>query len=475
MSFRQRLSLTAQLSWPAIMAQLSSILMQYIDAAMVGRLGADDSAAVGLVSTSLWLFWGLCSSAMVGFSVQVAHRMGAADYSGARSVLRQGLGSAVLFGFVMAVIGCAIAVPLPHWLGGDGKVCEGASVYFMVFVASLPLLTLNYLGGGVLRASGNMKVAGAVNVLMCLLDVVFNFFFIFPSREMQLAGASLHIPGLGLGVLGAALGTVCAEIVSAALMLWYACVRQPDLAIVGRRAAGRDILPYTCHRDWRDFLPTGTVLRNALRVSAPMTLEHGVICGAQIVVTVIVAPLGVMAIAANAFAVTAEALCYMPGYGIGDAATTLVGQSYGAKRKDLARQFGYLTVGLGMAVMTVMGVILWLAAPAVMELLSPVADIQSLGVSALRIEAWAEPMFAASIVAYGVMVGVGDTIVPAAMNFSSIWLVRLPIAALLAPSMGLDGVWLAMCIELCFRGLIFLWRLVSGAWLRKGLKTDTAV
>ncbi len=457
------------------MAQLSSILMQYIDAAMVGRLGADDSAAVGLVSTSLWLFWGLCSSAMVGFSVQVAHRMGAADYSGARSVLRQGLGSAVLFGFVMAVIGCAIAVPLPHWLGGDGKVCEGASVYFMVFVASLPLLTLNYLGGGVLRASGNMKVAGAVNVLMCLLDVVFNFFFIFPSREMQLAGASLHIPGLGLGVLGAALGTVCAEIVSAALMLWYACVRQPDLAIVGRRAAGRDILPYTCHRDWRDFLPTGTVLRNALRVSAPMTLEHGVICGAQIVVTVIVAPLGVMAIAANAFAVTAEALCYMPGYGIGDAATTLVGQSYGAKRKDLVRQFGYLTVGLGMAVMTVMGVILWLAAPAVMELLSPVADIQSLGVSALRIEAWAEPMFAASIVAYGVMVGVGDTIVPAAMNFSSIWLVRLPIAALLAPSMGLDGVWLAMCIELCFRGLIFLWRLVSGAWLRKGLKTDTAV
>lgn len=475
MSFRQRLSLTAQLSWPAIMAQLSSILMQYIDAAMVGRLGADDSAAVGLVSTSLWLFWGLCSSAMVGFSVQVAHRMGAADYSGARSVLRQGLGSAVLFGFVMAVIGCAIAVPLPHWLGGDGKVCEGASVYFMVFVASLPLLTLNYLGGGVLRASGNMKVAGAVNVLMCLLDVVFNFFFIFPSREMQLAGASLHIPGLGLGVLGAALGTVCAEIVSAALMLWYACVRQPDLAIVGRRAAGRDIRPYTRHRDWRDFLPTGTVLRNALRVSAPMTLEHGVICGAQIVVTVIVAPLGVMAIAANAFAVTAEALCYMPGYGIGDAATTLVGQSYGAKRKDLVRQFGYLTVGLGMAVMTVMGVILWLAAPAVMELLSPVADIQSLGVSALRIEAWAEPMFAASIVAYGVMVGVGDTIVPAAMNFSSIWLVRLPIAALLAPSMGLDGVWLAMCIELCFRGLIFLWRLVSGAWLRKGLKTDTAV
>ncbi len=464
--------LTAQLSWPAIMAQLSSILMQYIDAARVGRLGADDSAAVGLVSTSLWLFWGLCSSAMVGFSVQVAHRMGAADYAGGRSVLRQGLLSALIFGCFMAIIGCAIAFPLPGWLGGEGeKVCHGASLYFMVFVAALPLLTLNYLGGGVLRASGNMKVAGGINVLMCLLDVVFNFFFIFPTRPLLLRGMEITIPGLGLGVLGAALGTVAAEIISAGLMLWFATMRQPELAIFGRRAMRSGIKEQNF---FRRFIPTGSVLRNALKVSAPMTLEHGVICGAQIMVTVIVAPLGVMAIAANAFAVTAEALCYMPGYGIGDAATTLVGQSYGARRKDLARQFGYLTVGLGIAVMTLMGVILWIGAPAVMAFLSPVQEIQQLGTSALRIEAWAEPMFAASIVAYGVMVGVGDTVVPAAMNFSSIWLVRLPIAALLATSMGLDGVWLAMCIELCFRGLIFLLRLFKGTWLKHGLDTGSA-
>jgi Na+-driven multidrug efflux pump len=106
-----------------------------------------------------------------------------------------------------------------------------------------------------------------------------------------------------------------------------------------------------------------------------------------------------------------------------------------------------------------------------MSLLSPVAEIQALGSSALRIEAWAEPMFAASIVAYGVMVGVGDTVVPAVMNFSSIWLVRLPIAAILAPTIGLDGVWLAMCLELCFRGAIFLYRLLKGTWLKHGLQT----
>lgn len=305
-----------------------------------------------------------------------------------------------------------------------------------------------------LRCAGNMKVPGALNVMMCLLDVVFNFFLIFPGHHVSFGGVSFTLPGAGLGVLGAALGTVSAEIITAGAMMWYLCFRQPDMAI---------------NREKGSFRPTAEVTRKALKVSAPMTLEHAVICGAQIAVTVIVAPLGVFAIAANAFAVTAESICYMPGYGIGDAATTLVGQSYGAKRLDLARRFGYITVGAGMVLMTVMGVFLYIFAPWVMALMSPVDEIVTLGAASLRIEAFAEPMFAASIVAYGVMVGVGDTVIPACMNFGSIWLVRLPLAAILAPAMGLRGVWLAMCLELTFRGIIFLWRLISGAWLKKGL------
>lgn len=454
LTIAQQLKLTVQLSWPAMMAQLSSIMMQYIDAAMVGRLGADDSASVGLVSTSLWLFWGICSAVTMGFSVQVAHSIGAGDYARARNILRQGITACLIFSVAVALVGAAIAWPLPHWLGGNEEVCPGASLYFLVFVLALPLLTMNYLGGAMLRCSGNMKVPGGLNVMMCLLDVLFNFFLIFPTRQLDILGMQIVMPGAGLGVFGAALGTVSAEIVTAGAMMWYLCFRQEGMAIARERGS---------------FRPVRDVICKALRVSAPMTLEHAVICGAQIAVTVIVAPLGIMAIAANAFAVTAESICYMPGYGIGDAATTLVGQSYGAGRLDLARRFGYITVALGMVTMTVMGVVLYVCAPWVMELMTPVGDIVSLGVRSLRIEAFAEPMFAASIVAYGVMIGVGDTILPAAMNFCSIWLVRLPLAAILAPSMGLAGVWLAMCIELSFRGAIFLFRLFSGAWLRKGL------
>lgn len=459
-TFRQQLGLAARLALPAILAQLSSIVMQYIDASMVGRLGTDPAAAIGLVSTSLWLFWGTCSAMTMGFSVLVSHKVGAKDYEGARDILRQSITATVAVSLVITAIGIAIGSSLPRWLGGDESINGMASRYFMIFVAALPMLSLNYLAGGMLRCAGNMRVPSMLNIMMCVLDVIFNFLLIFDTRPVSIGAFTFTMPGAGLGVTGAALGTVLAEVVTACAMLHYLCNRERGLALRGTTGS---------------FRPVKSLIFKALHISAPMAIEHAVICGAQVMITVIVAPLGAVAIAANAFAITAESLCYMPGYGIGDAATTLVGQSHGARNPLLVRRFGYITVGLGIAVMTFMGVILYLAAPWMMELMAPVPEIASLGAEMLRIEAWAEPMFAASIVAYGVFVGKGDTIVPACMNFGSIWLVRVPLAAILAAyysggqpcAAGLKGVWVAMCIELTFRGIIFLIRLIRGRWVTR--------
>ena len=422
MTLGEQLRLTLQLSVPAIMAQLSSIVMQYIDAAMVGSLGANASASIGLVSTTTWLFSGLCSAAATGFSVQVAHALGAGD----------------------SMTGMVISRFLPGWLGGDAAIRHDASLYFLIYSAFLPVFQISILSAGMLRCSGNMRVPSLLSMLMCLLDVVFNFFLIFPSREIEGLGCSFWVPGAGLGVEGAAWGTGLAELVVAVLMMWYLFTRSRDLRLVGERGK---------------FRPTIKTLKKAFHIGIPMGVEHAVICGAQIMTTVIVAPLGVFAIAANSFAITAESLCYMPGYGIADAATTLVGQSYGAGRRDLTRRFAYITVYMGMLVMGIMGVIMYVGAPFIIGTMTPDAEVLALGAEALRIEAFAEPMFAASIVAYGVFVGMGNTIIPSVMNFVSIWAVRLTLAAWLAPLMGLKGVWLAMCIELCFRGCIFLIRL----------------
>lgn len=454
MTMGQRLQLTVRLSIPAVIAQLSSIIMQYIDAAMVGHLGAEASASIGLVSTTTWLFWGLCSAITAGFSVQVAHRIGAGDMAGARAVLRQSLTATLVFSLMLAAIGMSISGMLPVWLGGDPSIRHDASLYFFIFSLFLPAMQMNFLAGGMLRCSGNMHIPSIMGVTMCALDVIFNFLLIFPTRPLDIAGITFTMPGAGLGVCGAALGTVAAEALVAGIMLRYLWTRSNTLRLTGERGS---------------FRPQTTTLKTAFRIGFPMCMEHVVICGAQIMTTVIVAPLGVFAIAANSFAITAESLCYMPGYGIAEAATTLVGQSIGAARRKLTLSFARITVLMGMGIMALMGILMYIFAPGIIGLMTPVEEIRQLGVMALRIEAFAEPMFAASIVAYGVFVGAADTIVPCLMNFFSIWAVRLSLAAWLAPTLGLKGVWIAMCVELCFRGAIFLIRLTRERWLK--LKT----
>lgn len=255
--------------------------MQYIDAAMVGRIGAKASASIGLVSTTTWLFWGLCKAAATGFSVQVAHRIGAGDLKGARMILLQSLVGTLVFSLLLVVLGAGISSSLPAWLGGDVSIRRDASIYFFIFSIFLPVLQMIFLAGGMLRCSGNMRIPSLLGVIMCVI-----------------------------------------------------------------------------------------------------------------------------------------------------------------------------------------GILMYLFAPQIIGMMTPVEEIRQLGVMALRIEAFAEPMFAASIVAYGVFVGAADTLIPCLMNLFSIWAVRLTLAAWLAPTLGLQGVWIAMCVELCFRGFIFLVRLKRGRWLK---------
>jgi Na+-driven multidrug efflux pump len=259
---------------------------------------------------------------------------------------------------------------------------------------------------------------------------------------------------MDLGVMGAALGTGVAELITAALMLYFLLARSPiSISLSSLLSPLSSFQPH--------------IVKTAFKIGAPMGLQHLLMGGAQIVSTIIVAPLGTIAIAANSLAITVESLCYMPGFGIAEAATTLVGQGIGAGQRLLTRSFAYMSVGLGMVVMTVMGVLMWIFAPELMGIMSPVEDIIAQGADALRIEAWAEPMFAASIVCNGVFIGAADTIAAAIMSLTSMWAVRLTLAAALAPRFGLRGVWTAMAIELTFRGFIFLVRLFRGNWQKK--------
>ena len=418
--------------------------MFYIDAGMVGSLGAEPSAAIGLVEPATWLIFSLVSAVTMGFSVQVAHFIGANDFPKARAVMRHGYVFGLCFSLLMLLIAFLIGPRLPIWLGGGTDIQHDAMVYFLIFSGITPFHLIEYMSGAMLKVAGDMRRPSMMAILMCVLDVIFNYFLIFPTRTISLFGIELTMPGLGAGVAGAALGSLLAFVCIALPLAYYAIFRSPILAWK------QDIERFS----WR-----WQYIWNALKISAPMGLQYLLMNGAQLVSTMIVAPLGNVAIAAHSFAITAESLCYMPGYGISEAATTLVGQSVGADRRNLHRSFAWMTVFLGMIVMAFMGVVMYIFAPEMIGLLSPVTAIQDLGTSVLRIEAFAEPFFAAAIVAYSVCVGAGDTLKPSMINLGSMWLIRLTLAYCLASQYGLRGVWFAMAVELSLRGMMFIFYL----------------
>lgn len=461
LSTRDQIQLIFSLSLPAILAQISYVLMEYIDAAMVGQLGAEPSASIGLVAPLSWVFFGVVSASVTGFSVQVAQWIGANDPKKARNIFKIGTIVTLLFSAVICAIGLAIAPFVPEWLRGQESIQDQAYAYFAILIGALPIFLCVSFMSGMLRCSGNIRTPSLIHVGICILDVLFNMFFIFDAHTVELPWMTLTIPGANLGVMGAALGTVMAEACGALLL--FAAIMRKSCAL--RPVRGEKL-------QW-----DGSVVSRATKIAVPIAFEHVVLSGALVVTTTIIAPLGAVALAANSLAVSAESICYMPGFGIAEAATTLVGQSLGAQRFDLTKRLAWLCIAFGFLTMACMGAFMYIAAPLMFAILTPVAAIQSLGIRILRIEAFAEPLYGAAIVCTGALRGAGDTLVPSLLNLASMWGVRITLSFALVESMGLVGVWMAMAIELCCRGCLLLIRVYKKNWRLSVIaleKSDTA-
>ena len=440
------------LSVPSILQQMVVTIMEYIDAAMVGHIGAEATAAIGIVSSSTWLLHGIVVGLYTAFSIQVAQYLGAGRQKDARGVLRQAMLFNLVLGGGAALLGIGLSRFLPGWLGADPALWADASAYFAIWSAALPLNMAMGMFAAMLRSTGDALTPGLISILACVLDVGFNFFLISPTRTLELGGQTVVIWGAGLGVPGAALGTALASAIGGVLTLAFLLLRDGPLCI--RRPGS-----------WRI---TRACLSNLWQVGVPLAAERAALSSAQVVLVRIVSALGTVSIAANSLAVSAEGLCYMAGYGIQDAAISLVGQAVGAHRRDMAQRFAWLCTGMGMGIMALSGAGMWLLAPSLMSIFTADTAVIALGAQMLRIEAFAEPMFGASIVASGAMQGAGDSTACFVLNLISMWGVRLVLAFFLAPRLGLAGVWGAMCFELCLRGALFLLRLARGKWMDRG-------
>ena len=308
-----KVRLVLSLSLPAILAQLTSIAMQYIDAGMVGSLGAGATASIGLVSSSTWLIGGSCIGISAGFYVQVAQLIGARRDREAEDVLRQGLITVLLIGALISMAGLAVSGSVPRWLGGEEEILANSTAYFRIYCMSIPFILIRQLSAGMMQSTGDMKTPSMLSALVCLLDVVLNMLLIFPARTVHIANLAVTLPGAGLGVVGAALGTALSEVIISLAALYLISTRNKRISLKNKGS-------------WRWRKHT---MANAARIAIPLSFDQIFMCSAYVAGTKIVAGLGTVAVAANSLAITAESLCYMPGYGIGAAATAIIGQTIG--------------------------------------------------------------------------------------------------------------------------------------------------
>lgn len=437
---RSHLLVLMTLALPAIVEQLLLTLVRYVDTAMVGSLGANATAAVSITSSPTWLIASIMAAVGVGYSVQVAHSIGAQDYDTTAKVVRQTLLAVLVIGLSLCGICLLIAPFLPGWMGAEEAIVADSILYLQIYVLSLPFQTASYAFSAILRCMGDTRTPLVLNTTANFLNVVFNFLFIFPTRQVTLGAAVLTLPGLGLGVAGAALGTTLSTAITGIGMALITMFGKQNLYIITRKD---------------DFRPDKTIIKRALELGIPNALEHATVSAGQVFITRINASLGTTALAAAHVAITAEGLSYMPADGISYAATALVGQSYGAGEYKNAKKYGALSGWAGFFCSTFMGLLLFIFATPLSAIFSSDSGVISLSADMLRIVAVCEPLFGVSIVLSGALRGLGDTRVPMFISLAGMWLIRCTTAPLFVYVLGtgLAGSWYAMVLDLCFRGL----------------------
>lgn len=441
-----------RLSWPAIIEQILTTLVSYVDTAMVGVLGAAGTAAVSVNAAPLWLINGILAGVGVGFSVQVALAIGSKNDHKAKAVIRQSILAVLVCGIVALILYEGLAGFLPKWLGTKPDVLPHAINYLRIYVLAMPFNTAIIVCSAILRCMGNTKAPLLFNTAANLINIVLNFFFIYPTRSMELWGISFTIPGAGLGVEGAAIASAIAIACSGVLML-----------LVTLRQGER----FSIHRG-ESFRPDRAIMATALSLGLPSALERATINLGQIAMTFVVGQLGTVALAANQIATTGEGLCYLPAYGISYAATALVGQSVGANNRADAKAYGSLSGKLAFLLCVVTGLLLFLLAGPLAALFNTDPAVVSEAARCLRIVSVAEPLFAVSIVLTGALRGAQDVKFPMVVGLIGMWGIRIPLAPVLVfvAGMGVAGVWTAMAIDLSLRGILCALRWRQGKWVR---------
>lgn len=441
------------LAWPTLLEQMLQTLVQYIDAAMVGRIGADATATVGMSTSVTWLVNGPLFAMGIGFMAFISRCMGAKSYKDVKRASVQSVLVTMVAGVVVGVLTLLISPVLPVWMGVEEKIRHDASLYFAIICLPMLFRSAIIIFGAVLRAVGDTKTPMLVNVCMNIVNIILNYIFIYDTRMIQIAGKNVKMFGFGYGAVGAGIGTAVSFVVGGILM---------TIALYKNFY----VSPKGCK-----IRPERTILAPCIRVGLPVAMERMATCLGHVVFASLVTGLGTVAFAAHSIALTVEQAFYIPGYGMQTASATLAGNAIGANDQKQLQALTRMLITMILVVMTASGALLFLFAPQLLSIFTKEHEVIALGTVVLRMVAVSEPMFGVLVILEGIFNGVGDTVKPFYYALFSMWGVRVFLTFLCVHvfHLGLYAVWGCMIANNVCLGSLFIIRYFRGEWnpLRK--------
>jgi putative MATE family efflux protein len=410
-----------------------------INGMFLGRLkegAAPALAAIGVGGSALMVQFSLIVGLSVGTSALVARSLGAGQHEDAQEATRQSLILSVIGGALTAVPLVLFAVPIVAGIGAKGDVVPLAADYLAIIACfSIPMFLLMIVTSA-LRSAGDVRSPLYAGLIMTALNVALD---------------RVLILGLGpfpsMGVHGAAIATGISRLIGTILIFWF--LRRSVLAgSLAHMRVNWEWFGRILNVGWPALLANllwTTALTGYIRVLAALpdaTAAQGALTAASRI----------------------EAFAFMPGLAYSAAATPLVGQNLGAGKPERAMHTAWVATAQAAAIMSAVAV-LFLTIPRPLSLLVTTEEsVVRLMVSYLIINAFSEPFLALGMVLRGALQGAGETRIPALVTFVTNWLIRVPLAWLLAVvcGYGAAGAWVAMS------GTTILSGILIAAWFKWG-------
>jgi len=428
------------LSWPVVVEQLLGTAVGLVNTYVVGHLGAEAIAAVGLSNQLRMLLMALFSAVGVGAAALIARHIGADDPEDASLIGGQSLGLALVVGFIAALPCLFLGGVLLEVMGGEEAVVVLGKPYLAAMGTTMPLMAVLFIGNAALRGAGDTRTPMLVMAVVNLVNGLLTWSLVHgvgPIPSFGFVGAGIAAAG-GFGIGGV-------------VVAWV---------LLGGRSSS-------------DMHVTGGDLRfhperigQLLRIGLPSAAEQVVLRVAQLVLAGIVTQLGTKAYAGHQLAIQLLSVGFMPGFAFSVAATTLVGQELGRKAPKRAAACVYKAMWVALAIMGLAGVAVFAFAWPLLRVFTSDPEVIAQGYYALQGCAVMQFPLAVYFVFAGGLRGAGDTRFVLLAQALPIWLVRLTLAPRLgvAWGFGLTGIWAAMVLDVIARAAMVVLRFRGGKW-----------